>query len=140
MPLQTPDQPTKYAPLPGLGVRVTIVPQLNEALHVGEQVIPAGVLVTVPVEVPASVTVSWYVTAGAGMEGAPSWANKTQPELPAKNCATIRLNNKTDLFGFTGCLRVCSRREGGKCCVTLMTSASRGLFEKGTGPKARTMR
>jgi hypothetical protein len=58
VPLQAPDQPAKKAPLPAFAVRVTTVPALNEALHVGEQLIPAGLLVTVPVDVPASVTVS----------------------------------------------------------------------------------
>jgi len=58
LPMQAPDQPSKNAPLPGLAVRVTTVPEVNEALHVGAQLIPAGLLVTVPVEVPAKVTVS----------------------------------------------------------------------------------
>jgi hypothetical protein len=39
-------------------VRVTRVPELNDALQVGAQLIPAGLLVTVPLEVPANVTVS----------------------------------------------------------------------------------
>jgi hypothetical protein len=58
VPLQAPDQPAKNAPLPGVGVSVTTVPELNDAEQVGAQEIPAGLLVTVPVEVPAKVTVS----------------------------------------------------------------------------------
>ena len=54
--LQAPVQPAKNAPLPGAAVSFTFVPALNDAPHVGAQLIPAGVLVTVPVELPASVT------------------------------------------------------------------------------------
>jgi len=43
---------------------VTTVPEVNDALQVGEQLIPAGLLVTVPVEVPANVTVSVYDVGG----------------------------------------------------------------------------
>lgn len=58
VPLQAPDQPTKYAPLPGAAVSFTTVPAANDALQVGEQLIPAGLLVTVPVEVPKRLTVN----------------------------------------------------------------------------------
>ena len=58
VPLQAPDQPTKYAPFPGVAVSFTTVPAANDAVQVGEQVMPAGLLVTVPVEVPAKVTVN----------------------------------------------------------------------------------
>jgi len=59
VPLQAPDHPAKKAPFAGTAVSFTLVPDVKEALHVGWQLIPAGLLVTVPVEVPASVTVSW---------------------------------------------------------------------------------
>jgi hypothetical protein len=58
LPVQAPDQPSKNAPLPAFAVSVTTVPDLNDALQVGAQLIPAGLLVTVPVDVPANVTVS----------------------------------------------------------------------------------
>lgn len=58
IPLQAPDHPAKYAPFAGAGVSFTTVPAANDALHVGAQPIPAGLLVTVPVEVPASLIVS----------------------------------------------------------------------------------
>jgi len=53
-----PDQPPKDAPELAVAVRVTIVPPLNEALQVTPQLMPAGLLVTVPTPVPAGVTVS----------------------------------------------------------------------------------
>ncbi len=59
VPLQAPDQPTKYAPLAGAGVSFTTVPAANDALQLGAQLMPVGLLVTVPVEVPANWTVSW---------------------------------------------------------------------------------
>ena len=58
VPLHAPDQLTKYAPLPAAAVSFTTVPAANDALQVGEQVIPAGLLLTVPVEVPARLTVN----------------------------------------------------------------------------------
>jgi hypothetical protein len=59
VPLQAPDHPAKKAPLAGTGVSFTLAPELNEALQVGGQLMPAGLLVTVPVAVPANDTVSW---------------------------------------------------------------------------------
>jgi len=58
LPVHAPDQPWKNAPVPAFAVRVTVVPDVNDALQVGAQLIPAGLLVTVPLEVPANVTVS----------------------------------------------------------------------------------
>jgi hypothetical protein len=51
-------QPVKADPAAGVAVKVTSVPLLNEAEHVAPQLIPAGALVTVPVPLPAFVTVS----------------------------------------------------------------------------------
>ena len=50
------------APLPGVAVRTTAVPELNEAVHpvVAHAVMPAGLLVTVPEAAPALFTVSTY--------------------------------------------------------------------------------
>ncbi len=57
LPLQPPpDQPTKDELAAGVSVSVTCVPTLKLALHVGAQVIPPGLLVTVPVPVPAKRT------------------------------------------------------------------------------------
>jgi hypothetical protein len=57
VPLQAPDQPAKKAPLAGAAVSFTLVPELKDAEQVDGQLMPAGLLVTVPVEVPANCTV-----------------------------------------------------------------------------------
>src|SRR5436309_2706383 len=52
-----PLQPVKVEPAAGVAVNVTAVPLVKLAEHVAPQVIPAGLLVTVPEPVPAGVTV-----------------------------------------------------------------------------------
>src|SRR5439155_25284011 len=52
-----PLQPVKVEPAAGVAVSVTAVPLVKLAEQVTPQVIPAGVLVTVPIPVPALVTV-----------------------------------------------------------------------------------
>lgn len=69
VPVHAPAQLTKVPPLEGVSVSVTAVPCAKVAVHVFvvelpdelelEQLIPAGVLVTVPVPPPAVATVSW---------------------------------------------------------------------------------
>jgi hypothetical protein len=58
VPLQAPDQPANDEFVTGVSVSVTWVPTLKAALHVVGQLIPAGLLDTVPAPVPARVTVS----------------------------------------------------------------------------------
>jgi hypothetical protein len=58
VPVHAPDQPPKVDPADGVAVNVTAVPLVKDALQVAGQVIPAGLLVTVPAPVPVSVTVS----------------------------------------------------------------------------------
>ena len=53
-----PLQPVKVEPASGAAVRVTAAPLANAAVHVAPQEIPPGLLVTVPVPVPALLTVS----------------------------------------------------------------------------------
>jgi hypothetical protein len=62
VPVHAPDQLEKTLPVAGVSLRVTTEPAAKFAEQVAvvavEQLIPAGVLVTVPVPPPASVTVS----------------------------------------------------------------------------------
>ena len=52
-----PLQPVKVEPAAGVAVRVMVVPLAKLAEQVAPQLIPAGELVTVPLPVPAGVTV-----------------------------------------------------------------------------------
>src|SRR5213076_2587955 len=52
-----PLQPVKIEPAAGVALRVITVPLAKLAVHVAPQLIPAGALVTVPLPVPAGVTV-----------------------------------------------------------------------------------
>jgi hypothetical protein len=61
LPRQAPPHPPKVEPAFGVAVRVTFEPAWKAVLHELGQVIPAGVLVTVPVPVPARFTVSGLV-------------------------------------------------------------------------------
>src|SRR2546422_852650 len=55
-----PLQPLNTDPLAGTADNVTDVPMTNDALHVAPQIIPAGLLVTVPPPLPVLVTVRVY--------------------------------------------------------------------------------
>jgi len=58
VPEQAPDQRLKSELASGFAVSVTVVPLANLELHAEPQLIPDGVLVTVPPPVPAFWTVS----------------------------------------------------------------------------------
>ena len=58
VPLQAPDHPENVEFPVGVAVSVTGVPLAKFALHVEPQLIPAGLLVIVPVPIPALWTVS----------------------------------------------------------------------------------
>jgi hypothetical protein len=58
VPEQSPLQPVKIEPVAGTALSVTSVPESKFALQAVPQLIPAGVLVTVPVPLPARATVS----------------------------------------------------------------------------------
>jgi hypothetical protein len=58
VPEQSPDQPEKVEPESAVAVRVTVVPEVKYATHSAPQLIPAGLLVTVPDPVPVLETVS----------------------------------------------------------------------------------
>ena len=59
VPLQAPPQPANVKPAAGFSVNVTCVFWANVAVQVDGQLMPAGVLVTVPVPDVGPVTVSW---------------------------------------------------------------------------------
>jgi hypothetical protein len=67
VPVQAPDQPANVEVVFGAAVSVTMVPLVKLALHVAPQLIPAGLLVTVPAPVPALWTVSWTELGGGGV-------------------------------------------------------------------------
>jgi hypothetical protein len=56
LPLQAPPQVLKVQPLAGVAVKVTGVPLANPALHIDGQLMPEGLLATVPL--PVTLTVS----------------------------------------------------------------------------------
>lgn len=58
VPAHAPLQPANAEPEAGVSVMVTTVPLVKFALHVPGQLMPAGLLVTVPAPFPARVTVS----------------------------------------------------------------------------------
>jgi len=68
VPVHAPDQPANVEPALGTAVSVTMAPLAKLALHVAPQSIPAGLLVTVPVPVPALCTVSWKEGGGLAVK------------------------------------------------------------------------
>jgi hypothetical protein len=62
VPVHAPVQPVNVLPVAAVPVSVTDVPELYVAVHVAPQLMPAGVLVTVPVPAPDRVTVNANVT------------------------------------------------------------------------------
>ena len=58
VPLHAPDQPAKVEPVLGAAVSVTAVPLAKLALQVAPQLMPAGLLVTVPAPEPLFVIVN----------------------------------------------------------------------------------
>src|SRR5258708_833223 len=58
VPLHAPVQPENVEPEAAVGVSVTDMPCAKFALHIAPQLIPAGLLITEPLPVPESATMS----------------------------------------------------------------------------------
>src|SRR2546425_8145241 len=81
VPLQPPPlQPVKVEPAAGVALKVTTVPLAKLAVHVAPQVMPTGLLVTVPEPVPATVPVS--ANAGAKVAGTVVAAESVTAHIP----------------------------------------------------------
>jgi hypothetical protein len=85
VPLHAPAKPEKLDPEAATAVRAIAVPELNVALHVVGQLIPAGLLVTVPL--PATDTVNWFCCGGGGalLFADPPHATKTLVKKKTQN-------------------------------------------------------
>lgn len=83
VPLQLPDHPANVDPELGAAFSVTAVPLANVEVQVDPQLMPAGLLVTAPVPVPAPFTDSWKFEAGGleftWVELHPNTADKSNP-------------------------------------------------------------
>lgn len=67
VPVHAPLHPPKDEPEAAVAVRVTAMPEAKLAVHVVPQLIPAGLLVTVPLPLPARVTVKVGCVGGGGV-------------------------------------------------------------------------
>jgi hypothetical protein len=90
VPEQSPPHPPKVEPEAGLAVSVTAVPLEKLALQVLPQLIPEGLLVTLPDPVPARVTLSCGED-GDGGGFPPTELVEAPPPQPAS--ASARLNS-----------------------------------------------
>ena len=67
VPWHAPDQPANEAPLAAVAVSVTAVPAAKDAVQVGAQLMPAGLLVTVPAALPDNCISNLYLVADAAL-------------------------------------------------------------------------
>jgi hypothetical protein len=104
VPLHAPDQPANVDPAFGAAVSVIAVPAAKLALHVDPQLMPAGLLVTVPAPVPAAVT--FTVAVGGVLP-----RDDPQPEMTIMKAAKKKRQGR--IFGIDiGCQVLFSRRSG----------------------------
>jgi hypothetical protein len=82
VPVQpTPLQPAKVDPAAGVAVSVTDVPAVTDSAQSAPQLMPAGLLTTVPVPVPDLVTVTVYEDVGGGGGGGDCGAGENIAEI-----------------------------------------------------------
>jgi hypothetical protein len=92
VPAQAPLQPVNAEPAAGVAARVTTVPALNDVEQLVPQLIPAGVLVTVPVPVPDLLT--FIVSVGTNVaETATSEVKVTVQEPVPEQAAPLQPAN-----------------------------------------------
>jgi len=89
-PAQLPDQPEKVEPVAGTAVMVTAVLSGNATAQMVPQEIPAGLDVTTPLPVPASVTFRLAVVAGGGVVAATT-AAKVAVQLAFSDSVPVKL-------------------------------------------------
>jgi hypothetical protein len=94
VPEHAPLHPPKVEPLVALAVRVTEVPLAKLALHVLPQLIPAGLLVTVPEPLPASVTLSCGEEGDGGGFSPGGLLEVVEVPPPQPASASAKLNSK----------------------------------------------
>jgi hypothetical protein len=88
-PLHAPPNPVKFEPEAAVAVSVTSVPEVKLAVQVDGQLIPAGLLVTLPL--PASVTANCACLGGGGgvlldpLDPPPPQAVSASSKLDTKN-------------------------------------------------------
>ena len=92
VPVHAPLQPANVEPDAGVALKVTTVPLLKEAEQVLPQLIPAGLLVTVPFAEEFLITLTASVTCGGGVvePGVVPQTSGEYGEFPAPLNALIR--------------------------------------------------
>src|SRR5258705_12143977 len=84
VPLQSPPQPVKAEDAFGVAIRVTAVPLTKLAAHVAPQLMPAGLLVTVPEPAPAGETVRAKVGAKVAVTPVAAASVTVQDPVPVQ--------------------------------------------------------
>jgi hypothetical protein len=123
LPVHAPLQPEKALLVPGVSLSVTWVFCGKFAEHVAGQLIPAGVLVTVPVPVPAKVTDMVTVAVGGGPA--------TTPRQPARTMVNRVANiNQNAYRGFIAALLPNRVRRWMKPCTRWLLVINLGFGDR----------
>jgi hypothetical protein len=100
VPWQAPDQPANEAPLAAVAVSVTTVPAGYNLVQVGLQLMPAGLLTTVPVALPDSWTSSLYLVTVAAL--AKTGRKTITVKMFVKIAKLRRVTNDPQMIEFDG--------------------------------------